>query len=301
MQILRALTLSIGDIKKPIITTYDLGLILFSLYHERSYKGEPLPHIQKALPEAQDFSRVLRELTENGIIENPPQYPSSTYSLLGKRPDSVEDAVCAIDPFCYVSHLSAMAFHGITDRAPTTLFLSTPSPTDWKAYSLQAMEKKLGPQLDAYINSGLPKLQKHQFNRLGKTHLHWYNSKHLGAYKNIANRTIRVSTIGRTFLDMLRNPELCGGMNHVLQVFENHGGQYLRLITDEIDRHGKAIDKVRAGYILEERLNLTSTTIDSWTQFAQRGGSRKLDPSEEYVPQWSEKWCISLNTPENAL
>ena len=69
-------------------------------------------------------------------------------------------------------------------------------------------------------------------------------------------------------------------------------------ITDEITQHGQPIDKVRAGYILEERLALSNEVIDSWAQYAQRGGSRKLDATAEYIPQWSDKWCLSINTFE---
>ncbi len=52
---------------------------------------------------------------------------------------------------------------------------------------------------------------------------------------------------------------------------------------------------MRAGYILDERLNIKNDRIEAWTKYAQRGGSRKLDPSSDYIPEWSEKWCISIN------
>lgn len=84
-------------------------------------------------------------------------------------------------------------------------------------------------------------------------------------------------------------------MRHVMDVFEEHGAAYLQLILNEISLHGAKIDKVRAAYILEERMNLKDATFDSWVAFAQRGGSRKLDASAEYVPKWSERWCLSLN------
>ena len=35
--------------------------------------------------------------------------------------------------------------------------------------------------------------------------------------------------------------------------------------------------------------------MDGWTQKAQRGGSRLLDPLGEYVPHYSEKWKLSIN------
>ena len=161
------------------------------------------------------------------------------------------------------------------------------------------MKAELGDDFPDYVEAGMPTLRKYTFDRLGQARLQWFHSKHLGAFKKLANRQLRVSTIGRTFLDMLRNPELCGGMSHVLRVFDEHALRYLRLITDEVDRHGKGIDKVRAGYLLQERLRVNDNeTINSWAEFVQRGGSRKLDPSAEYIPEWSDRWCISLNLPE---
>jgi predicted transcriptional regulator of viral defense system len=123
---------------------------------------------------------------------------------------------------------------------------------------------------------------------------------HLGAYKNVRGRSLRVSTIGRTFLDMLRNPDLCGGINHILDIFHEYGKKYLRLITDDIDKNGEPIDKVRAGYILDERLGIDNEIVNSWSSLAQRGGSRKLDSSSEYSPEWSDKWQISLNIFRNS-
>lgn len=46
---------------------------------------------------------------------------------------------------------------------------------------------------------------------------------------------------------MLQEPDYCGGFSHVLEVFTEYAGHYLPVIL-------KSIDKVRAGYILQERL-----------------------------------------------
>jgi predicted transcriptional regulator of viral defense system len=157
------------------------------------------------------------------------------------------------------------------------------------------MKKDLAGNVDKYTNSGLPVLTKTKMEKIGKTPVHRHNSLHHGAYKNVKGKCLRISTIGRTFLDMLKNPDLCGGMAHVLDVYAEHAETYLRLIVDEVTSHGGPIDKVRAGYILDERLGLKDPIIDVWVSHAQRGGSRKLDATAEYVPEYSEKWCLSIN------
>lgn len=297
MKALKALTLSLGDINDPVITRYQLGLIVFRLYKLKKYKGEPI-NLQKSFAEAQDFSKYVNRLLDEGVLNHHKNFPRTVYSLLGRSKDSSDEVACTIDPFCYVSHLSAMSYHGLSDRMPSKLFISSPAPMDWKTFAEEQMKKDLKDDYGEYCENGLPKLLRIQMKKIGKTEIHRVNSKHQGAYKNVKDRSLRVSTIGRTFLDMLRNPELCGGINHVLEVFDEYANQYLKLITDEIDNNGNKIDKVRAGYIIDERLNIKNGIVQKWAQFAQRGGSRKLDSSTEYVPKWSDKWCISINTFE---
>jgi predicted transcriptional regulator of viral defense system len=111
---------------------------------------------------------------------------------------------------------------------------------------------------------------------------------------------LRVATLGRVFLDMLREPRLCGGIQHVVDIYRQEASRHLKLIVDEVDRHGQPIDKVRAGFVLAEVCRLQSPVIDGWDRFAQRGGSRKLDAESEYAPIYSERWQLSINVPSIA-
>jgi predicted transcriptional regulator of viral defense system len=94
---------------------------------------------------------------------------------------------------------------------------------------------------------------------------------------------------------MLQRPELSGGMSHVIETFEEHAEANLPLILNELESHGSMIDRVRAGYLLEERCNIRHPRIDTWVRDAQRGGSRKLDPQSPYEATFSERWMISIN------
>jgi predicted transcriptional regulator of viral defense system len=300
MKISKAITLTIGELEQPVVTSYQLGVILFNLYKVKSYKGEAIASLQKLYPDSGTYNRKINQLQEEGILTSYKGFPDkSVFSLLGRSHDSVEDIVCTVDPFCYVSHLSAMEYHGLTNRVPSKLFISSPAPKLWKGYARAKMEKDLKGDLGIYNQNNMPELKRTRFEKIDRREIHRFSSVHWGAYKNIKGRMMRVSTIGRTFLDMLKNPELCGGINHVLEVFEEHAESYQQLIIDEVGQHGGPIDKVRAGYILDERLKLEFNEKKDWLKSVQRGGSRKLDASSEYEPVWSEKWCLSLNVIDN--
>jgi hypothetical protein len=301
MEIRTALALEIGHLNQPVVTSYQLGQLVFLLYATKTYKGENLDRLQKDYPNRSDYSRRVIELVEAGVLQEKKTVPNpEVFTVLGKEQASSGEVACCVDPFSYVSHLSAMEWHGLTDRIPKILFISSPAPRDWRKFALKKMQKDLGSNEHyvSYLDSGLPPLRRLSFTKAAGKTIHRHASLHTGAFTSIKNRPLRVSTIGRTFLDMVREPDLCGGIYHVLNTYQEHAERYLRLIVDEIDRHGTKIDKVRAGYILEERLALRHETINKWVRFAQRGGSRKLYANSEYSPQFSERWCLSLNIEE---
>ncbi len=292
----KALTLSLGEINHAVLTKYQLGVLVYKLYAAGVYKKQQLC-IRKDQPALGDFSRSLKRLIDAGILSESRKFPSrAVFVILGKEKATSMELLCTVDPFSYVSHFSAMEFHGLTDRFPKIVYLSSPSSKNWSVYARQKMDKDLGIDLENYTNLGFPVLSRISLNRFRQVHLH--SSNHLGAFKTVKGGTVRVSTIGRTFLDMLRQPDLCGGIRHVMDIYKNNAEIYLPLITAEIDRHGKPIDKVRAGYLLEEACGIDNDVIDGWQKFAARGGSRKLNPAAEYSPHYSERWCLSLNLEE---
>ena len=291
----KAVTLLLGEVEAPVITQYQLGVIVHELKMGGNCQGEQIDDLSESGEDPHVFNARIKALEDSGILRPFHGFGTGVYSLLGRKSVDAEEAACSIDPFCYVSHLSAMAHHGLTNRIPAKVFLSSPDPKSWKIFAAERMQKDLGAEMEAYLKNGMPPLTRLNFTKIGRREVNRFSSSHLGAYKLVRGKTLRVSSLGRTFLEMLRNPELCGGMRHVMEVYEEHGAQYRQLIVNEIDLHGAPIDKVRAGYILQEKLGLDDTMIESWVKFAQRGGSRKLDAAGEYLPQWSEKWCLSLN------
>ncbi len=208
---------------------------------------------------------------------------------------STEEIICSADPFAYVSHLSAMEFHGLTDRLPMTIFITTLPYPEWKAQAEHIMQSALGTDWEVFNASGLPQMTRPKIEKVERKQVHVISSAVAGAYIKVRESTTRVSSLGRTYLDMLRKPELCGGINHVIDVYKSHARDCLDLIISEVSDHGNKIERARAGFVLENYCEITDSRVSAWVSDVQRGGSRKLDASAEYMPKFSERWGISIN------
>lgn len=271
--------------KRPVVTAYELGLMTAT----QAQEGVDLPSLYK---------EVLRSLSSSGLISPAKEFKTGTvFHLFGRNKPLPMEVACSIDPFAYVSHLSAMEYHGLTDRFPKILYLSTPPDKEWRELAAARMAKDLKEIQEDYRKAKLPALQFQKLDRIEGVSVELVRRSHRGAFKTIQSPSIRVAMLGRTFLDMLREPELCGGMLHVVDTYREYAGRYMKLIMDEVDKHGRPIEQARAGYLLEEVCELSSPLIDVWAIKAQRGGSRKLDPQAEYAPLFSERWALSVNVP----
>lgn len=282
--------------ESSVVTSYQLAAHLFEIYRAQTYAGQRV-RVQKPRPEANDLRRVKEGLIRNGILAEHKEIGAGVYRYLARPHFGGEQIVCGVDPFAYVSHLSAMAHFGLTNHLPQTLFATTWDAPTWRRKALEQMESRFAAATQDYLASGLPPLRRISLSSLGpdRRHINFCVSAGAGSYVVVKERAFRVSSIGRTFLDMVRRPDLCGGMSHVMDVFEEHAKRYSSLIIDELNRHGAPIDYVRTGYFLEELCGVKDSRMDEWVKHAQRGGSRKLDPLGPYEPVFSPKWCISLN------
>ncbi|PLX50442.1 MAG: hypothetical protein C0613_04185 [Desulfobulbaceae bacterium] len=295
MPLQQAIALSLAALHQPVITRYQLGLFVFQLYLTKQFSGKPV-RISAQTPDRRALSRAITQLLDSGVLHPNKNFPQGrVFTILGKEKSSADEIACSVDPFSYVSHLSAMEYHGLTDRLSKMLFLSSPNTKTWHDFANQRIAKDLGDNEQLYRALNFPLLQRLNINKIGKRAVNRHSSIHLGAYKNIKDTALRIATIGRTFFDMIHKPEFCGGIYHVIDTYQEFAKKYLNLLLPEIDKHGTKMDKARAGYILESRCDLNHSTIDSWAQDAQRGGSRKLDPAQEYSSNYSERWGLSIN------
>lgn len=276
----------------PLVTEYDLFLMSYALFQEGQFEGEPIWRLPPYW-NVDRFRSLLRTLDKRRVIISDDDFRLGVWRIAqGTVAGTAEEACCLVDPFCYVSHLSAMQRYGLTERSPEALHLSSPKRSLWNDMRDQKMAADL-----AGVTSGkaliLAKIGFGSVVRRRPVVLH--ETSHPAATIEISGEKSRVAKIGRVFVDMLADPALCGGIRHVLDIWQGEALTWLNDIVPEVDKHPSKIVKVRAGYILTELLDIEDPRVDGWESCAQRGGSRKLDPDAPYASIFSERWMISLN------
>jgi predicted transcriptional regulator of viral defense system len=241
------------------------------------------------------YRRTRNLLTKAQIISRDQDYANS-YRVISLADLPADEIACLVDPFCYISHLSAMQRYGLTDRRPEALHITTPSNKLIKEFVQKKMENDYGYDTsEIHRDEFLQLTITHHPAKVRKRAVENFSTKYYGDNISIKGSSSRISTIGQTFLDMLDEPKLCGGMSHIIDIWKEHAEDYMQDIITAINGAPKTIHKVRAGYILEEIMGVNSPDINKWVKYAQRGGSRVLDPSKPFINQYSEKWMISIN------
>jgi predicted transcriptional regulator of viral defense system len=256
---------------------------------EAVYRDGKVRYLRGERPAYGAFERTRSILKAEKIIVRDADY-SRFWRVNTVTDRAADEIVCLLDETVYISHLSAMQAYGLTHRRPTDLHLTRASDDYWRDLNDAKLQKT--PE---YAEFHLSLFRTHHPRTVRGRKLAILSTKRFGEHTQLRNSYARLSSAGMTFHDMLANPELCGGMSHVLEVFDEHSASFLQEIIREIDRTENQIVKVRAGYILNERNGVEDARVEAWAKFAQRGGSRVLDPKKPFSPQYSEKWMISLN------
>ena len=296
---LRLFAQHLRHLQRPLVQEADLAVCFLQTLAEAG----DLPEKPAAAELRRDFRRFRDSLLDFGGLELFTERKKLHGYLVGiTAVPKAEEAICSLDPFVYISHLSAMAWHGLTDRLPKTLFLTSPSVKLWRILSHKRLENQLKALYPVYQRAKLPLYRRTNLQRLQNRPLNIWSSSRLdeayqAAFKRAEGGLLRLSTLGRCFLDMVREPELCGGIHHVVEVFENEGPVHADAIITELNQHGNKLERARAGYLLESANPELAKhpTLEQWASEVTRGGSRKLDPSADYADTFSERWALSIN------
>ncbi len=274
----------------PVYTDYSLFLIVRDLY-----KNPEGLYLRGKTASVENYRRTRNLLLEAKKITQDEDYPG-VYRVLSKNDLAADEVTCLLDPFCYISHLSAMQRYGLTDRRPEALHLNIPAIDILKVMIKAKTEQDYGLELKDLPQNEIHRLTiVHHPTQVRKRHVDVFATKNYGRHIRVKGSYSRVSTIGQTFLDMVAEPQKCGGMAHVLDIWQEHAKTYLSDVIAAVENAPKQIHKVRAGYILDEVLKVQKPEIQKWVNFAQRGSSSLLDPTKPFINIFSEKWMISIN------
>ncbi len=274
---------------KPILTHAALFEIMWLCFENGGSQFLRSPYFNKS-----SYRRARTQLRRAGYIRQDSDY-SACWRVMTKGDVPAEDIICSIDPHCYVSHMSAMQRYGLTNRRPKDLHMTRPTDIMRRAWLKEHMHEFYGP----YFSEHGEEIERaraviHRSRVRGRA-VHFTVTKHYADHLDIKGSLSRIATVGQTFLDMLDEPDACGGMAHVLDVWAEHARTYLDEIISHVDRAERPILKVRAGYILDEGMGIENERIEGWTRFAQRGSSRVLVAGKPFVSDHSEKWMLSIN------
>lgn len=293
MKLIDALWDQIHDNEIGLINDYDLFKLYSALIKAKNYEGTKL-HIRNSSPELSQFKRFRSSMIRKGFLRPAEREKSSVYRISGGATYSIEDYCCYADPFCYISHFSALQRYRLTNRNPQHLTLSTPNRSIWNKKRLSLIDAEISNQQEQII--ALQLLKKISFKQKIKNRpILVHETSSPDETITIKNSATRIPKIGELFNQTLDKPQWCGGIIHVLEIWDTHAKDYLNEIIASISTTSSKIVKVRAGYILEERLGITDQRINKWVTAAERGSSRKLDPETPYNSFYSEKWMLSIN------
>ncbi len=292
MHFLDAIAAELTTRNDPVVTEYEFFRLGAAVFNADAERDPALKRKPEAWDAARARSAAKRLSSKRKALIHDHDFGANVWRVLNStRPGTAEEVACLVDPFCYVSHLSAMQRYALTDRSPQALHLTTPARLLWADLRAQRIAKDYpirGADHPPLLHIGFK-------DTLRQRQVVVHESGHPATPVEVRGERTRISSIGRTFVDMIAEPTLCGGIHHVLDVWANEAKPWLEDIIQAVDQYEVKLVKVRAGYILTERLNQSDPRIDAWAAFAQRGSSQKLDPAAPYAPVYSERWMISLN------
>lgn len=281
------------DYKYAVISHNELCLLIYQAYKEKKYKGVPIHRIRQERPDNRAIESAISQLIISHVIQQHKASFSSNvfYFIGGKGEYSEEEIACSITPFGGLSHLSAMAIHGITDRIPSKIYFTAPTDVIWRENYSDLLENR-GIKYDIPSFLRLPPIKSGKiFNRVVEVK----KTKEIITYSNIRRSPLRITSIGRTFIDMLRSPEKCGGEDHVIDVFINESPKFQKHIIELTHKSGREIDKTRIGFIFDKIINIQDPIIELWKKNQKRGSSKILSPNFPFSPIHDDKWNLSIN------
>lgn len=285
--------------RKSAISRQSLYKEFIKLWMDKKYKYIKIIDLRyNSKDYKKKFRRVLKELETSDQLKciGDEIVGASYFINLAISPLDPLKIISDLYSLGYFSHLSAMKIHKLVNRDSDIVYFSTVDRKTWKKHFLDNLEKDKSIPLDNYekdITDLIPRFPTEE-NYLSK-YLLVFTNKNLGQWENING--FRVRKLSYLFLDMVRSPQYCGGVETVISVFEKYAPILLEEIIETAHKHGTNIDRARIGFILNELMGVVHPLLEQWKieMLGLRGGSRKFVAYLPFEPEFSPIWNISLN------
>lgn len=197
----------------------------FSEFGKRTFSIPDLKKIYKAkadeweIPRKTKFEEFLKHLLETGVLKQIeialPREEVLTKYVFGD-PTLLEIAN-SIKSRSYLSHYTAMFFHGLTDNLPKTIYTNTELKAS-KNFNTKELEQS---SIDKAFACNVR--QSNQIAKYEDIEIYLLNSKnveHVGVKEfEFDGIKLKVTDIERTLIDITVRPNYAGGVQEVLNAF----------------------------------------------------------------------------------
>ena len=282
----------ITEYKKPGISFVELFIKVQDLFNEKKFHGIKLSGVHGNSKLENIMSKTIEHLFKIKIFLEISTFNEKSKIFITQKyleDSSDEKPICSFYEYGYIGYLSALHIHGLTDRFPKIINYVVFSRSEWKEkyFFKNDFLKIYGKKyiMPVYpVNGNLPdKILKIK------------NDSNVKDFITKSDGIIRVRTIEALFIDCLREPDLCGGLDHVIDIYEEYGENFSNKLIDYTDKNGSLIDKARVGFILEKFCEVQSNRFQFWKKQMIRGGSRTFYSKNSHSSWYDPEWCISLN------
>lgn len=201
------------EYKKNVLSIKDIGYILSNLSFDLN------------IPASITRNKFLVFLLENKIVEEKviklPKKKMTKY-LFGNV--SKYELALSINPNSYISHYTAMFLHGLTDNVPKTIYTN-----------MEQFKKSFNSSSDLVqvnIDRAFSRKMRTTNNiaKLDDFDVVLLNGKNVDRLEvidmKIDNKTIPITSIERTLIDIVTRPNYSGGVQEILNAYREAKGRF---------------------------------------------------------------------------
>lgn len=252
------------------------------------------------LPTSQaDISPILRQMRGRGDIAPIPEHPGLhrlTVPFARQMPVDEQELLFELFPYAVISHRSALIFHGLSLERPNGFTLTRP-------WGHQGDLLPPGTKTSDWDGIDLPNSSRTRTVLRQPVEWQTIQPDRFWGFAEYEPRgfPIRVTTLERTLIDGLMKPDLCGGIDAVLEAWLlSRDTLDIEKLMAQVERYDVGILRQRAGFLLEQ-LGIAHPLLSEWKAGTQRGGSSKLVASAPFASTYDEHWNLSINAPLHSL